>query len=211
MTGMYTMTAGRTNKLLAIFFLLFTSINSTAQKQQSVSLAFTDNASAYPFGKFIGFLEEPVHAGFEAGWSHATKKNKHFWYWDLKAGYFYHQYVQNGILLYGDYGYRYQPFPHFSADISLGAGYFHSIPATAVLKLNDDGEYENGKGIGRPQVIFPLTMGINYDFQWRPGQSGKIFLQYQQRLQVPFIKTYVPVLPYNQIAVGLAIDIHPKH
>jgi hypothetical protein len=197
-------------KIIFSLLILLFSILSYAQKKQSVSLALTDNASSYPFGTFIGFASEPVHAGFEAGWSHNSQKKKHDWYWQLKVGYFYHQFVQHGIPIYADFGYRYRFIKHLSADISLGAGYFHSIPATEVYRLDGAGNYENAKGIGRPQVMVPLTMGVNYDFKLKDDRPSKIFFQYQQRLQAPFVNNYVPILPYNQIALGFAYYLKGK-
>jgi hypothetical protein len=32
-----------------------------------------------------------------------------------------------------------------------------------------------------------------------------VFLQYTQQLQAPFINSYVPLLPYNTIALGFAV------
>lgn len=196
-------------KFTGCLLLLF-SLTASAQKRQIVSVAFTDNASAFPFGKFAGFFKEPVHAGFELGWAHVKEKNKHDWFWELRAGYFYHQFVQHGIPIYAIGGYRYRIINHFSGDASLGAGYFHSIATTAVLKLNDAGEYENAKGIGRAQVMIPFTLGANYDFTWQKTKQFRIFLQYQQRLQLPFIKNYVPILPYNQLAFGCAYYLPGK-
>ncbi|MBZ5857087.1 hypothetical protein [Flavihumibacter profundi] len=190
--------------------LLLLTLTASAQKRQYVSAAFTDNASAYPFGKFAGFFNEPVHAGFEFGWGHVKEKNKHDWYWELKAGYFYHQFVQNGIPIYVTGGYRYRIVKHFSADVSLGLGYFHSIATTAVLKQNSSGEYVNAKGIGRPQVMVPFTLGANYDFNWNNTRQCRIFIEYQQRIQAPFVNSYVPILPYNQLAIGFAFYLPGK-
>jgi hypothetical protein len=187
-----------------LLFLLF-SLSVNAQKKQSLSLAITDNASDYPFSTFVGFASEPVHPGFELGWAHDYGKKKHDWFWEIKAGYFYHQFVQHGIPIYGDFGYRYKFTKHFSADASLGIGYFHSIPDTDVYELDANGDYTNAKGIGRSQIMIPLTLGINYDFSFNEKLKSKIFFQYQQRLQTPFVNNYVPILPYNQIDLGMAI------
>jgi hypothetical protein len=177
-----------------------------AQKGEYLTFAFTDQASAYPFSTFFGFFKEPVHPGFEAGWNQTIKeKKKHDWYREFKLGYFYHRFVQHGLPVYVNYGYRYKFSKEVSAEAALGGGYFHSIPATEVLKLQDDGEYKNAKGIGRPQVLIAFTMGAGYHFHFRNNQPIKLFLQYQQRIQTPFVRSYVPILPYNQIAVGVSI------
>ena len=109
-------------KKFAGFFLLLFTLSVAAQKRQIISLAFTDNANAFPFGKFAGFFNNPVHAGFELGWAHVKEKKKHDWFWELRTGYFYHQFVQHGIPLYAIGGYRYRIIQHLSTDASLGAG-----------------------------------------------------------------------------------------
>jgi hypothetical protein len=38
----------------------------------------------------------------------------------------------------------------------------------------------------------------------------KVFIQYQQRIQMPFIKSYVPLLPSNLLMAGIRIPCKPK-
>ena len=33
----------------------------------------------------------------------------------------------------------------------------------------------------------------------------KVFSTYQQQIQMPFVKSYVPILPYNSLIVGVSI------
>jgi hypothetical protein len=91
-------------------------------------------------------------------------------------------------------------------DAAIGAGYLHSIATTDVLKL-EDGEYVNAKGIGRPQIMVAVTFGAGYNVKMNKTDSLRIFLQYQARAQLPFNDDYVPILPYNQIALGFSIPI----
>jgi hypothetical protein len=196
-------------KHLMAAFLLCLSLSTQAQKKQYLSFGLTDNASAYPFSTFFGFTSQPLHAGFEFGWGHERLKKKHSWIWELKAGYFHHQFVQHGIPIYATYAYRYLFTRHWSADASLGIGYLHSIPATDVYKLDPNGNYVNGKGIGRPQIMVPFTLGVNYAFRAGNGHDARVFFQYQQRLQAEFVKNYVPLLPYNQICIGGAYSFIP--
>jgi hypothetical protein len=181
---------------------------SIAQKSKQVSVAITDQASAYPFGKFVGFVNEPVHPGIEFAYTILFReKKKHEWYYEFKAGYFFHRFVQHGIPLYFNFGYRYKVSKAWSFDASLGAGYFHSIAATEVLKQNDAGDYENAKGIGRAQAMAAFTLGAGYKIPLQASKFMRLFFQYQQRIQMPFINSYVPVLPYNQIALGAAMPV----
>lgn len=189
-----------------IMLLIVGALPLSAQKTKQFSFALTNNASAYPYAIFARYFSEPVHPGFEAGWHKTLKqKKKHDWFRDVKIGYFYHRFIQHGIPLYVNYGYRYKFTGSFCADAALGAGYFHSIPATEVLKKDDNGNYTNAKGIGRPQAIVAFTLGTGYTFKLKE-QPLKLFLHYQVRLQTPFVKSYVPILPYNQVAFGTVFN-----
>lgn len=187
--------------LLCVALLL--AVQLPAQKVNHLSVAFTDQASAYPFAVGAGYFKSPLHPGIEVGWDrNFREKSHHDWFGAIKLGYFYHRFVQHGIPLYVNYGYRYRFSKSFSADVALGAGYLHSVAATEVLQLNDNGDYKNAKGIGRPQVMVALTAGTGYQFYINGKRPARIFLQYQGRIQTPFVKSYVPVLPYNQVALG---------
>jgi hypothetical protein len=87
----------------------------------------------------------------------------------------------------------------------------HAIPATEVYKLNSFGEYVNGKGLGRPQAISSFTLGSGYVVEPASSRSLTVFLAYQQRLQFPFVKSYVPMLPYNSMFAGASIKLKKQH
>ena len=55
---------------------------------------------------------------------------------------------------------------------------------------------------GRSQAIITASFGISQNFQ-KPRCN--LFLEYQQRLQTPFIQAYVPMLPYNILIVGFKV------
>jgi hypothetical protein len=179
------------------------------RKGKELSLALTNNHSAYPFASFSKLFSGPYHPGFEMGYGfNWTSSKKHDWYQQFRAGYFYHRFVQHGIPLYTQIGYRYRAWDQVNFNAALGAGYLHSIPATAVLKLNNNGEYEKAKGIGRPQALVNFSVGGRYAIH-KKANSPTVFLQYTQQLQTPFINSYVPLLPYNSMALGISMPF-PK-
>lgn len=186
-----------------IITALFLSINISAQKKYQ-SIALFNTQTAMPLGKFTGLFGNPFHPGIEAAYGkNFADRKKHQWFMELKAAYFYHRYVQHGIPVYFNFGYRYKINNKFSAETSLGAGYQHSIPATAKLKLNDNGEYVNNKGIGRMQAMATYALGIGYTFKPTTVKPITLFVSYQQRIQMPFVKSYVPLLPYNSFMIGI--------
>jgi len=195
-------------KILTAVFILV-SLQTFSQRQQKfVSLAITTNHTAYPFASFGKLFVKDFHPGIEAGYGFNWKtKPKHDWYQTFKGGYFYHRFVQHAIPLYTQFGYRYKWKDHLQLTSAVGGGYLHSIPATAVLKADNDGTYKNAKGIGRGQALINLSFGAQYMIKKNDRVLFTPFVNYVQQLQTPFIKSYVPLLPYNSLQLGINIPV----
>lgn len=196
---------------LTIAVLLFFSATSIAQSKKYKSIALFNTQSAMPFGKLAGMFTENLHPGIEAGLGvNFSIKKKHDYFWELKASYFFHRFVQHGIPVYANIGYRYKFSGRFSASAEIGGGYMHSVPATAKLKLNENGEYASNKGMGRMQAIATVGIGTGYIINTRVAKPVRLFITYQQRVQMPFVKSYVPLLPYNSFMIGISKPISAK-
>ena len=194
-----------------VFYILifFSSAGAFAQRNPRLGVAFMNTGTAYPFAEFGKLATTVMHLGVEFIYSFNWRTKKaHDWYQEIKLGYFYHRFVQHGIPLYTDFGYRYKFSKKLQAQAAIGAGYMQSIPATAKLKLNADGEYKNNKGIGRAQAIMVFNVGIKYVLNPECKRPLHIFITYQQLLQTPFVKAYVPLLPYNSLMAGVSIPFH---
>lgn len=192
------------------FFLMLMSfvIANEVHSQKYESIGIYNTQTAMPFGKFAGLFTGPVHPGIEYGRGFIlSSKEKHDWFLEIKAGYFFHRFVQHGIPVYANAGYRYKISSRICAETSVGAGGMQSIPATGKYKLNDNGEYENNKGIGRVQAIATYGIGGSYLLTPSAKKPMRGFLLYQQKLQFPFIRTYVPLLPYNSFMIGITRPI----
>lgn len=192
--------------------LLLLSVVVQAQRQhKNVSLAFTNHNTAKPFSKFSSLFSGVFHPGIRVsyGFNWQTKP-KHDWVQQFHAGYFFHRFVQHAIPIYTDFGYRYKFSKSFYTTASVGAGYMHSVPATAVLEMDEEGEYSNAKGIGRAQAIATFTLEARYNFKSTAPRPFSIFFNYQQQLQAPFINSYVPLLPYNSVAIGVSLPLKTK-
>jgi hypothetical protein len=188
--------------LTAVLSVMITLL--TAQTKDYIGLAGYNTQNAMPFGKFVGMFKEQFHPGIEAIYGrNISQKKNHDWFLELRLSYFFHRYVQHAIPVYLDFGYRYKINDKFSAETSIGAGYMHSIPATAKLKLNEEGDYENNKGIGRAQIMATYSLGFGYTLHPKSAKSLTAFVNYQQRVQTPFINSYVPVLPYSSFMIGV--------
>jgi len=196
-------------KCLIVLFTLLISTLAFAQKDKEISIAFFNTASAYPFSQLGKLLTGIEHPGLEIAYGFNWKtKNKHDWFEEVKLSYFYHRFVQHGIPLYTNIGYRYKFSHALSAQVAVGAGYMQSIPATAKLKLGANGDYKKDKGIGRAQAIAVVNFSIGYTIHSSIKNAPRLFVTYQQFLQTPFVKAYVPILPYNSLLVGCSIPFH---
>ncbi len=194
--------------ILTIAAFVCIILSATAQQSTYVTASVYNTQSAMPFGKFSGLFDGVVHPGMELGYGKEVwQRSKQFWFLELKFGLFYHRYVQYGIPIYLDFGYNHQIAGGVSIKTSVGAGYMHSIPAAEKFKLNSNGEYKNNKGIGRMQAIAAFGIGLEYRIKTTPSGPLVLFTNYQQRIQFPFIKSYVPLLPYNSFMLGMQFPI----
>lgn len=175
-----------------------------------ISLALTNNHSAYPFSSFSALAAGTWHPGIEIGtgfnWS---ERKKHDWFQDVKLGYFYHQFIQHGIPLYTNFGYRYKFSDHFTASAGVGAGMLFSMPDHKRYKLNSEGNYEAWNKL-RLQGMFVFNIGGGYRFALQKKHPLEAFITYQQRIQTPYVPSYVPLLPYNSLIFGIKRAISQK-
>ena len=190
--------------VLLVVINLFIQANAQNKNDKYLSVAAFNIQNAGPFGKLAGLFTDQFHPGIEAGYGkNFSSKEHHEWFVQLKVAYFYHRFVQHGVPLYLNVGYRYKISDHFSAETSVGAGYMHSIPATSQLKLNSNGDYVKHKGVGRMQAMAAYSLGLGYIPNPSAPKPVRIFTAYRQQIQMPFVNSYVPFLPYNSFILGI--------
>ncbi|MBK8642724.1 MAG: hypothetical protein IPN15_11095 [Saprospiraceae bacterium] len=119
-----------------------------------------------PGGGDLFLTSSVLHPGFHIGAEFMWKnKGNNQLLYTTKLGYFYHRNSQYAIQLFGEIGYRrWMAAKHFSLESRLAVGYLHSIPDLQVFKIDDSGNYQNGKGIGRPQAMIALSLCPSYTF-----------------------------------------------
>ena len=192
-------------QLIALLMLLPLTYYVSAQQKKYAGLAIFNTEPALPFGKFKGLFTDALHPGIEFSYgNNFNMKKKHDWFLEYKLAYFYHRYVQHGIPLYSDLGYRYRFSKSLSAETAIGAGYMKSIPASQVFIQGTGGNYEKKNGKGREQVIATYGIGGRYFLNPAAAHQWSLFIHYQQRIQFPFVKSYVPFLPYNSFMIGIS-------
>jgi hypothetical protein len=123
----------------------------------------------------------------------------------LELGFFYHRFLYSALVLNTQAGYR-KKIKHFSVEGLLQAGYMHAFYLTDRAELQSDGTYKAKKGIGKPQFIAGAGIGVGYDFG-KVNRIRRIFINYDMRLQMPFVKSYVPLLPNGALSLGIQFNI----
>ncbi len=186
--------------LLALgLFNPFVSVGQVSSKSRYAVLSVFNAATQLPFSQFFS---TPVHIGGTAGAE--FRYNRHpanQWFQTAKLGFSYHQYVQSAIQLYTEAGYRRAIWKGTAAEFRLGAGYLHAIPDTEIFTLKD-GQYEKKTNLGRPQVMAGATLGLSYT-QQKAANPLRFFVDYQFYMQMPFVKSYVPLLPNTLLHAGV--------
>jgi hypothetical protein len=198
---------------IAIEILLLSVIFAQKYKPDHLSIAVTTMHTALPFGSFSNLFVKEFHPGFELGtgfnWSGTRSeksKRKHDWFQTFQFGYSYQRWVQHSLVFYTQFGYRYKLPKGFNLETKLGGGYMRAIIATEVFSDGQAGSTQYGKiTSGRSQAIINLGFNVNKQFGSKPL---KVFLEYEQRLQTPFIQYYVSLLPYNYLKLGIAVSLH---
>ena len=176
--------------------------NASAQqepKARNYLVSVFNAATQLPSGNLF---PTPIHLGATAGAEFRYNRKPNIqWFQTAKLGFSHHRYVQSTIQLYSEFGYRQRIVKGFAVELRLGAGYLHAIPATEIFKLKD-GVYKRKTNLGRPQAMAGGAFGFSYT-QQKAAKPLRFFLDYQFYLQMPFVKSYVPLLPNTLLHVGV--------
>ena len=190
---------------VAVLTIAFGLYEGYAQRFSSVSLEAGNAVTALPFvgapQLFYTNFHPYITVGAALVW---TEKRKHAWEQTFNLGYINHRFVQHSIPLFTETIYRFNTGKDFSLRAHLGVGYLHSIPGTDRFELNDTGEYEKIKNLGRGQAMGKISFSGLY----RVNSDFSLSLNYGVIMQGPFVKSYVPLLPYNTVQLGVHKSIH---
>jgi hypothetical protein len=156
--------------------------------------------AALPFVGISDVLTEIYRPYMEVGYAlklNRAEKN-HFWL-EGRVGYFNHRFVQQVIPIMLEGSYERNIKENIRVFAGLGLGYLHAFPHEGRFELNEQGEYERVGGLGRAQFGANMSLGARYILSDTWSISGS----YRALLQMPFVNTYVPLLPYGIVQLGL--------
>ena len=188
---------------LAACFCLASSALSAQQEPRGRHLLVSvfNAATQLPIGQFFS---SPTHLGATAGAEFRYNRNaQNQWFQTAKLGFSHHQYVQSTVQLYSEFGYRRAIWKGTAAEFRLGGGYLHAIPATEIFEF-DGTKYTKKRNLGRPQAMAGAALGLSYT-QQKATRPLRFFVDYQVYLQMPFVKSYVPLLPNTLLHIGVAV------
>ncbi len=184
--------------LILILCLISASLAVKAQGWQEVHITASAMRPAQPFSLLLGTITAPIHHLIEAGATYQwNKSEKNLWLQQVNAGFGYHRFLQSIIPLYTTIGYTRKFRYSLEAGARLGLGYLHSIPLNSRYVLKN-GNYIKTDPLGKAQVI--IRMGVYVQYK-------QVSLAYENFLQTPFIRSYVPLMPYNLLTLGYSMPL----
>lgn len=187
--------------LLAVCCLAVPNASAQQEPKARYCLVSVFNAATQLPGGHLFSL--PVHLGATAGAEFRyNRQAKNQWFQTAKLGFSHHRYVQSSVQLYAELGYRRMIWRGTAAELRLGGGYLHTIPATEVFTLKNN-VYDQKTNLGRPQAMGSGAVGLSFTQQNR-AKPLRFSLDYQFYLQLPFVKQYVTLLPNTLLHAGVA-------
>jgi hypothetical protein len=206
-------------KIKSILFILLIQISLNAfaqnpvfkigQKLNAHSFDFSvfNNQYYFPFLGIKNLVGSKYHPGLAFGYTRNLKvKKKSIFYLDAKLGVYHHRFIQTGIQLYGDIGYRFLLPRNFDISTDITLGYLHAILHQTSFKADGDGNYKKVKNYGKSQFMTGIGIGVGKQIHSSSG-TMRVFIKYQPWFQMPFIKSYVPLLPNNSMHLGVNFNI----
>ena len=191
--------------ILICLSLMPIAIVAQSWKSKPISISILNNATMLPPASLTAVFNQPLHPGitvsYEFGWK---ETDKHKWFQNAGISYMYHRFVYQAILLNTQAGYRWK-INNFSIEGYLQAGYMHAFYLTDRAIFESDGTYKYKMGFGKPQFITGAGLGFGYNFG-DENRIRRIFLNYDVRLQMPFVKSYVTLLPNGALSLGMQFN-----
>jgi hypothetical protein len=186
-----------------LIFLLLWQYNAQAKKLvlNPCQIRVSAIRPAFPLTKFYGVIGDgPIHPMLEVGTSFNWNQSpKNCFFQSINMGFAYHRFLQSMLPIYSDLNYmRMISFKKqkIGAGLSLGAGYLHSFPLTDQFKMVN-GVYEQVGRMGRSQAMLKVGAFIRFK-QFTFG--------YNNIIQTPFVKSYVPLMPYNCLSLSYTFN-----
>ena len=169
------------------------------KKVSQLSFSLLTESIAFPFSRYL-----PIHPGAELGITiRETQREHSLSQWDVVAGGYYHEKLETGFYLKGQYHYQKYLFTHLGVDFTGSIGYMHTFYPADIYKHNPEtGEYLVANQMGRPHAIAEAGIGLTY----RNSSPIEPFIRQSFMLETPFANG-IPVIPHSFLKFGVDIKL----
>lgn len=169
------------------------------QMNRQLSLAAINESISFPFTSYAEF-----HPGFELGISIRTReKERSIRQLNAYAGWFLHQYIENGFFLRGEYSYKLKLGKAFAAGVYGGLGYLHTFYPGKLYEVDEvSGEISSVSQLGRPRLMASAGVQLSY----RTTAGIEPFLKQEFAVETPFANG-IPVMPHSFLKLGININL----
>lgn len=192
-----------------LILLCFSFLSVRAQNAR-IGAGFSNHGTAWPVVGYPKLFYTAFHPGLDIiAEKKINKKEKNQWWAELGVGTFYHRFFQTAAKLNLNLHHRYFFNTRVYSDVALGAGYLHSFYQYQVFKLKSDGTYVKESGIkGRPQFIMGTIIGCGVALKKSDPEKFNLLIQFRTNIQGPFAGSFVPIVPYNAIMLGITTRLN---
>jgi hypothetical protein len=172
-----------------------------------VTIALFNESTAIPYTRFF---TTPVHPGIMAGTEFTYKTGDHGrLFQTANLGYYYHNYLNQAILINSELGYAYRFDFGLAPEALLGIGYMQSFATSEEYQFND-GQYKSGADFGDPRLTVSLSIGVGYYVNPDVRTSPEIFLRYQSWVEYPYSPGFIPLMTHISLQAGVKFFIKIK-
>jgi len=195
------------NKFLIILIFLIPTILFGQDKEIPINVSLFNESTAIPFTRFF---TSPVHPGIQVGTEFDYRKKEHSrLFQTANLGYFYHNYLAQGIGLNSELGYEYRLRSGFAFEGLFGIGYMHTFATTEEFTFTN-GKYEKKSDKGNARLYPSLSFDAGYYLKKAETNSLKVFIRYQAWAEYPYSPDFIPVMTHINLHVGAKFFITCK-
>lgn len=170
-----------------------------AQNINNVFIAAMSETFSFPFTRFT-----PIHPGLEVGTSLFNKgkqNNEH--HINIYLGGYYHQKIENGFYIIGEYAYRFNYKNIIGIDLPVGGGYQHDFYPGEIYEQNStSGEWEVARQKGKAHAL--TTFGLGFTFL-KPAKVQP-FIRYQSVIDFPLYNGFLTTRTFFKIGVNIKLN-----
>lgn len=187
------------------FIILSFSMFTYAQSVR-VHGSISNSATSFPVTGVPEVFKE-IHPGVNLAISKNLSDN-YISYFSLEAriSAYYHRFVHTVFRIQPEFTYHIAPTDYFMFKAGIGLGYAGAIEPNKPFSISENGQFIEESAF-RSQFTGNLTLGPIIHLSPNQEYGPQLEILYRLYLQGPFVDNYVPVLPINELSIGVSFPI----